>query len=155
MRARTKTKNNTRPVWSVIGCEFCEILDKDLGAEPDKTGTTYGVMNPVKCPYNFVEIDGKVYPRSKKFFDALDETENAEAVKDGERCHDCGIVAGTIHHVECDAEECPRCGGQFISCGCGMNQKMRFIVARNIESAQKMVAESQKDESMLVEHIGV
>ncbi len=35
-------------------------------------------------------------------------------------CHDCGIHTDgfQIHHVGCDNERCPKCGGQFISCGC-------------------------------------
>jgi len=33
------------------------------------------------------------------------------------RCGDCGIVRG-YHHTGCDLELCPRCRGQFISCGC-------------------------------------
>jgi hypothetical protein len=35
-----------------------------------------------------------------------------------ERCRDCGVLKGQIHHFGCCAEECPACGGQFISCGC-------------------------------------
>jgi hypothetical protein len=34
------------------------------------------------------------------------------------RCHDCNIAYGGVHHPGCDAEECPRCHGQLISCGC-------------------------------------
>ena len=34
------------------------------------------------------------------------------------RCHDCGVVAGGFHHVGCDMEICPRCGGQFLGCSC-------------------------------------
>ena len=34
------------------------------------------------------------------------------------RCHDCNVVQGGAHHPGCDAERCPRCQGQLISCGC-------------------------------------
>lgn len=36
---------------------------------------------------------------------------------DGEKCHDCWVVCGAFHHPGCDAELCPICGGQLISCG--------------------------------------
>jgi hypothetical protein len=34
------------------------------------------------------------------------------------RCHDCNIAPGGNHHLHCDMEDCPRCGGQLLSCGC-------------------------------------
>lgn len=37
---------------------------------------------------------------------------------DGHRCHDCGAKYGEYHHMGCDCEQCPICGGQLISCGC-------------------------------------
>lgn len=33
-------------------------------------------------------------------------------------CHDCFAVFGQLHCFGCDVEECPRCGGQLLSCNC-------------------------------------
>lgn len=34
-------------------------------------------------------------------------------------CHDCGVDPGGWHHLGCDAESCPLCRAQLISCNCG------------------------------------
>ncbi len=35
-----------------------------------------------------------------------------------ERCRDCSVKKGHAHHPGCDWEECPKCGGQELSCAC-------------------------------------
>jgi hypothetical protein len=59
-------------------------------------------------------------------YDDLDDAGTAYAripyVADGSvtgRCHDCAVEPGELHLPGCDDEECPACGGQVISCGCG------------------------------------
>lgn len=37
---------------------------------------------------------------------------------DKRNCHDCNVTPGSYHHPGCDMEQCPRCQGQLISCGC-------------------------------------
>ena len=39
------------------------------------------------------------------------------------RCHDCGARVGEIHHLGCDMEECPNCGGQYFICPCDTDEK--------------------------------
>ena len=42
------------------------------------------------------------------------------------RCRDCGVAQGKLHVEGCEYEDCPRCGGQWISCGCRERQVMRL-----------------------------
>lgn len=39
------------------------------------------------------------------------------------RCHDCGVTSGQLHIPGCDMEDCPRCGVQAISWGCGWDDE--------------------------------
>jgi hypothetical protein len=34
-------------------------------------------------------------------------------------CPGCGAYYFSLHATGCDQEQCPRCGGQLDSCGCG------------------------------------
>lgn len=65
-------------------------------------------MNVNSCKARIIEFpDGVMLPASTDHFD-----------EPSGRCHDCGIAHGGYHHPGCDAERCPRCFGQLISCGC-------------------------------------
>ena len=68
----------------------CEVCGRDMK-------TTKG------CAVLYVHIAGKKHKRIPN---------------DTERCHDCGAGYGEIHHWGCDAERCPVCGLQLISCDC-------------------------------------
>jgi hypothetical protein len=35
-------------------------------------------------------------------------------------CHDCNVHFNGFHNFPCEVEICPRCGDQYISCGCGV-----------------------------------
>lgn len=39
-----------------------------------------------------------------------------------ERCGDCGVAAGGVHHPGCDLARCPVCRGQMIMCGCRFDE---------------------------------
>lgn len=78
------------------------------------------------CEKDMMEADGCTHtqmrdPRNKKCIkrktDHFDEPDG--------RCHDCNAKHGEVHHYGCDAERCPVCGGQLISCECFRDNKMR------------------------------
>ena len=43
------------------------------------------------------------------------ETNGWDAAKP---CHDCAVVKGQLHVLSCDAEQCPKCREQCLSCDC-------------------------------------
>lgn len=60
-----------------------------------------------------LHIDGAPYLRIAHG-DALDLL----AGNDLPPCHDCAALSGQLHAFGCDAERCPKCGGQLLICDC-------------------------------------
>ena len=66
------------------------------------------------CTGLYAVSGGKKYKRIKAG-DKLDFDPNMD---DRDLCHDCGVGLGQYHHFNCDAERCPICHNQLISCDC-------------------------------------
>ena len=64
------------------------------------------MLNADSCTLDEIKINGTWYKRNTSYHDVND------------RCHDCNIINGNIHHFGCDIERCPECGKQIISCKC-------------------------------------
>ena len=56
-------------------------------------------------------------------------------------CGDCGAQHGHFHTENCDIERCPCCGGQLISCNCGIIYSVSDIIP---SSKLKELIERQK-----------
>ena len=69
------------------------------------------MLDAESCTLKTLEISGEVYSRDTEYYDT------------NFRCHDCKIAnrPGNIHHLGCDIERCPCCGGQIISCDCSIS----------------------------------
>ncbi len=62
------------------------------------------------CGYAFVLHGSRRYARVRYG----EETEELPEA----RCSECGALAGRVHHVGCQVEMCPVCGGWLNDCGC-------------------------------------
>lgn len=83
-----------------------------------------------KCGRDMTQVAGCDDNRTIDFADGeeMEPVPFGEADSDpdemaGRVCHDCGVGPGEYHHPGCDAEECPRCGGQYFVCECVTDEK--------------------------------
>ena len=79
----------------------CKVCRKDM-------------MKSKGCVRPKIQIAGELYDRIK----VGDSGDWAEGMPEDFRCNDCNALFGHLHHWGCDAERCPACGFQLISCNC-------------------------------------
>jgi len=81
------------------------------------------------CTGNTLSSDGLDYARVRFGSEAQwsDPQWKALGIEQGDRCGDCGVSVGGLHHLDCDMEECPKCKGQLIEC-CGMHASGPHLV---------------------------
>lgn len=68
-----------------------------------------------ECTYPYLIIGGKMY---KRICSGMPGDLMEGLNKPGDRCCDCGVLYGHVHHFGCDNERCPKCGHQLITCDC-------------------------------------
>lgn len=79
----------------------------------------------VGCTVEFYSdfADGIVRERAPYLHDVDETVSVAEASGCVMHCRDCAVPCGSFHHSGCDAERCPKCSWQAISCPCTENEE--------------------------------
>jgi len=90
---------------------ICNLCEKDM-------------LKAAGCIPTFFMVNGKRYDR-RKYSGGWDPGTG--------RCGDCGCKVGHYHHMGCDVERCPICGGQLLGCDCMERkdvQEMQYVKAK-------------------------
>jgi hypothetical protein len=66
------------------------------------------------CELSHIECDGTVHERTKV-------GSPRDLMPGAGNCGDCNAGPGQYHHCDCDAERCPVCGNQLLSCECDIS----------------------------------
>lgn len=117
----------------------CDICKKDM-------------LTSNGCSMDTIDINGKTYNRIK----VGEKYDLDQGIEDEEfRCHDCNAKNGHYHHWGCDAERCPSCKQQLISCECNDVSIYEFSKEtdalkyennlKEIEILKKRIAELEKE----------
>jgi hypothetical protein len=66
------------------------------------------MLDALSCTLATVRIDGQDFERIHY------GSEPGSEVDPNDRCNDCGVARGGLHHPRCDREDCPKCGAQAL-----------------------------------------
>ena len=84
-------------------------------ADETPTCQACGLPFELECTVVTVDIAGKTYQRVPLGSETPGWWLGRQPAVE---CHDCSARIGQRHHFMCDMEQCPRCGGQFLTCEC-------------------------------------
>jgi hypothetical protein len=70
-----------------------------------------------KCELCEQDMD-RVYSCIKRMDEQIPLGSETHCNMENFHCPKCGIGTGGFHHPECPIEECPKCHGQLLFCGC-------------------------------------
>lgn len=100
-------------VLTLVGGVGCFLIPNAL-AFPPSGGNSETIAEPDQS-ITHVSSCGVRYARVRC---------GSEADMKGEMdfCSDCFAKSGQYHAVGCDLEQCPKCHGQMISCGCSIDE---------------------------------
>lgn len=94
----------------------CELCGEDMCVSKGCIGVD---LYPINSETKYSRISETKYSRIK-VGDPGDFYEGDTDVV----CGDCGAAYGYYHHVGCDCEICPKCGGQLLSCDCELEYQL-------------------------------
>lgn len=99
--------------------EKIDALKRDVKPYPSPEWSAFWQENiALAQQVSVYEIDGQAYQRLP--YGQGDWWEHGAPAP---LCHDCAVIPGQLHVPGCDMEECPKCHGQAISCGCGSDEE--------------------------------
>jgi hypothetical protein len=109
----------------VARCEHCgENMQTADTCDPSRVGVLVDADGDTYERLPFGDEDQRTLEHlresgaDEEYTEEYKETIEKNPVEEGDRCHDCNVVTGGLHHEGCDKEICPQCGGQLLSCSC-------------------------------------